>query len=236
MSLPQRQTFQDSRTIKVTTPKGSITSEKLVICTNGYSRNLPSVNLKNHQLPIWTYQIITEPLTQQQWASIGWHNRQAFEDNRQLVHYFRPTVDGAMGGGSVEVAFGSNMEKDINLKAWQHCENHLKWLYPQLQEVKIAHKWGGPTSVNLDMTPEIGYLNSNKIIYTLGCIGHGVSLTHLNGKLIAQLLSEQSSDLTDFWIVNRKAIRLPGDVISWLSAKTLTHSLSLVDKFEERGL
>ncbi|WP_298737688.1 FAD-dependent oxidoreductase [uncultured Psychrobacter sp.] len=53
-------------------------------------------------------------------------------------------------------------------------------------------------SSNLDMTPEIGYLNSKKIIYSCGCIGHGVSLTHLNGKLIAQLLSEQDSDLTDF--------------------------------------
>ncbi len=235
--------IQESKTIKVTTPKGSITSEKLVICTNGYTRNLPSVNLKSvnlkkHQLPVWTYQIVTEPLTVEQWQSIGWQNKQAFEDNRQLVHYFRPTVDGriTMGGGMVDVAYGSNMDKDINPKAWQHCENHLKWLYPQLNEVKIAYRWGGPTSVNVDMTPEIGFLNSKKIIYTCGCIGHGVSLTHLNGKLIAQLLSEQSSDLTDFWIVNRKAIRLPGDIISWCSAKAISQSLKLVDKFEERGL
>ncbi len=182
--------------------------------------------------------MVTEPLTQEQWDSIGWHKRQAFEDNRQLVHYFRPTADGriTMGGGRVDAAYGKNMDKDSNPKAWQHCEDHLKWIYPQLQEVKIAYKWGGPTSVNLDMTPEIGYLNSDKIIYTCGCIGHGVSLTHLNGKLIAQLLSEQNSDLTDFWIVNRKAIRLPGDVLSWCSAKALTGALTLVDKFEERGL
>lgn len=227
-----------SKTIKVTTPNGSITSDKLVICTNGYTRNLPRVNLKKYQLPVWTYQIVTEPLTPEQWQSIGWHNRQAFEDNRQLVHYFRPTADGriTMGGGMVDVTYGSNMNKDSNPKAWQHCEDHLKWIYPQLREVKIAYRWGGPTSVNMDMTPEIGFLKANKIIYTCGCIGHGVSLTHLNGKLIAQLLSEQSSDLTDFWIVNRKAIRLPGDIISWCSAKAISQSLKLVDKFEEHGL
>jgi glycine/D-amino acid oxidase-like deaminating enzyme len=91
-------------------------------------------------------------------------------------------------------------------------------------------------SSNLDMTPEIGYLNSKKITYSCGCIGHGVSLTHLNGKLIAQLLSEQDSDLTDFWIVNRKTIRLPGDIISWCSAKVLSQGLSLADKFNERHL
>lgn len=230
--------IQQSRTIKVITPKGSITSDKLVIATNGYSHTLSGLNLKRQQLPVWTYQIITEPLSNEQWQSIGWQKRQAFEDNRHLVHYFRPTVEGriAMGGGSIDVSYGDNMDKDSNAKAWQHCEDHLKWLYPQLQNLKIAYRWGGPTSVNLDMTPEIGYLNSNKIIYSCGCIGHGVSLTHLNGKLIAQLLSDQSSDLTDFWIVNRKAIRLPGDIISWCSAKVLSQGLSLADKFDERHL
>lgn len=230
--------IKESRTIKVTTPIGSVTSDKLVIATNGYSHTLSGINLKRQQLPVWTYQIITEPLSDEQWDSIGWQNRQAFEDNRHLVHYFRPTVDGriTMGGGSIDVSYGNNMDKDSNLNSWQHCEDHLKWLYPQLQDIKIAHKWGGPTSVNLDMTPEIGYLNSDKIIYTCGCIGHGVSLTHLNGKLIAQLLSEQNSDLTDFWIVNRKAIRLPGDILSWCSAKVLSQGLSLADKFDERSL
>ena len=63
-----------------------------------------------------------------------------------------------------------------------------------------------------------------------------VSLTHLNGKLIAQLLSEQDSDLTDFWIVNRKAIRLLGDIISWCGAKVPSRGLSLADKFDERHL
>ncbi len=230
--------IEEARTIKVTTPKGSITSDKLVIAANGYSHTLSGISLKRQQLPVWTYQIITEPLNEVQWQSIGWQDRQAFEDNRHLVHYFRPTVDGriTMGGGSIDVSYGKNMDKDSNIKAWQHCEDHLKWLYPQLQNIKIAHKWGGPTSVNLDMTPEIGYLNSDKIIYTCGCIGHGVSLTHLNGKLIAQLLSEQHSDLTDFWIVNRKAIRLPGDIISWCSAKVLSQGLSLADRFDERSL
>lgn len=230
--------IEESTSIKVKTPKGSITSDKLVICTNGYSHNVPGVNLKRQQLPVWTYQVVTEVLTQAQWESIGWHKRQAFEDNRQLVHYFRPTADGriTMGGGTVDVAYGDNMEKDVNQKAWEHCENHLKWIYPQLQDVKIAYKWGGPTSVNMDMTPQIGYLNSSKIIYTCGCIGHGVSLSHLNGKLIAQLLSEQNTDLTDFWIVNRKAIRLPGGALSWISAKVGSYSLGLVDRFEERHL
>ncbi|MGB2140526.1 MAG: hypothetical protein ACPHVZ_09205 [Psychrobacter sp.] len=33
-----------------------------------------------------------------------------------------------------------------------------------------------------------------------------------------------------------KAIRLPGDIISWCSAKVLSQGLSLADKFDERHL
>ncbi len=230
--------IQQKPFVEVTTPNGKVRSEKLVICTNGYSHNVMGGELKKAQFPIWTYQVVTEPLTDEQWKSIGWENKQSFEDNRQLVHYFRPTADGriTMGGGTVDVAFGSNMEKDQRTSSWKHCEEHLKWVYPQLKDVKVAYKWGGPTSVNVDMTPEIGFLESDKVIFTCGCIGHGVSLTQLNGKLIAQLLSEQTTDLTDFWIVNRKAVRLPGDILSWMGSNFINFSLNMIDRFEERGL
>lgn len=228
---------EDTR-IRIDTPKGHISSEKLVVCTNAYSHLLHGVNLGKKQFPGWSHQVVTEPLTDKQWESIGWKNRESFEDNRQLVHYFRPTVDGriTMGGGTVDTAYGTNMDKDNNEAAWMHCEQHLKWLYPQLEDLQIAYRWGGPVSVNMDMTPEIGFLNSERIIYTSGCIGHGVSLTQLNGKLIAQLLNGDQTDLTDFWIVKRKAIRLPGSLLSWVGANIICKALNTIDRFEERHL
>lgn len=225
--------------VAVVTPNGTIRARKVVLATNAYSRSIAGLpKLRSRQVPVWTFQVVTEPLTEAEWASIGWRNGQSLEDNRQLVHYFRPTVDGriTMGGGNVLIPWGDDLDHDFSPKIWRHCEQHLKWIFPQLAHVRMAYRWGGPVSVNADLTPDIGFIGDPRVIYSVGCIGHGVSLGHLNGRLIADLLGERKTDLTDFWIVDRKAIAWPPEPIS-VCAKTLIHrGLQLWDAFEEAGL
>ena len=86
------------------------------------------------------------------------------------------------------------------------------------------------------MTPEIGFVGDERIISSTGCIGHGVSLTHLNGRLIADLLNDNKTELTDFWIVNRNAIRLPGKVLSFLGSKAVRTTLKTADRLFERNM
>ena len=116
-------------------------------------------------------------------------------------------------------------------------EQHLKWMFPALSDIKIHYKWGGAVSVNIDMTPEIGFIGDRNIIYSTGCMGHGVSLTQLNGRLIADLVQEKDTELSRFWIVNRKALPMPpGNLLRYLGAKAVEGALKLVDKYEEGNL
>ena len=225
--------------IHLQTPAGGVTADKLVLATNAYSGTLKGLpQLRSRQIPMWTFQVVTAPLSAAQWESLGWKNQQSFEDNRQLVHYFRPTVDGriTMGGGAVTTPSGDSLDHDFSPHIWRHCEAHLKWIFPQLRDVPIEYRWGGPVSVNLDMTPEIGFLGDERVIYSTGCIGHGVSLTHLNGRLIADLLSGRKTELTDFWIVNRKAVHWPPEPLSFLGRQAILKGLQLWDYIEERKI
>jgi glycine/D-amino acid oxidase-like deaminating enzyme len=225
-------------TIRLRTAAGTVTAEKLVVATNAYSGALEGLpTLAARQMPMWTFQVVTAPLTAGQWESIGWKNQQSFEDNRQLVHYFRPTVDGriTMGGGDVTMP-PRGFDHDFAPRLWSHCEAHLKWIFPQLRDVAIEYRWGGPVSVNLDMTPEIGFIGDERVIYSVGCIGHGVSLTHLNGRLIADLLSGRKTELTDFWIVNRKAIAWPREPLAFLGRHVIHKGLRLWDYLEQRSV
>jgi len=225
----------------VQTDIATISAKKLVIATNAWTHDLKSSPRVAHvQAPVWTYQIVTEPLTPEQWEGINWRDRMSIEDNRQFVHYMRITKCGriTMGGGSIGIEYNDKkMDLWKNEKTWGELENHLKWMFPTLKDIKIHCKWGGCVSVNADMTPEIGFIDDHNIIYSSGCIGHGVSLTQLNGRLIADLVLEKDTSLTKFWIVNRRAIPMPpGNMLRFAGAKLIEGILKAVDFYEEDNL
>jgi glycine/D-amino acid oxidase-like deaminating enzyme len=232
---------RDKTSSVVQTDDATIKAKKLVIATNAWTHTLKkSPKVANVQAPVWTYQIVTEPLTPEQWKSINWGERMSIEDNRQLVHYTRITKCGriTMGGGSIGVEY-NNKKMDLwkNEKTWGDLEKHLKWMFPTLKDIKVNYKWGGCVSANVDMTPEIGFIGDSNIIYSTGCIGHGVSLTQLNGRLIADLVLEKETSLTKFWIVNRSAIPMPpGNLLRFAGVKLIEGILKTVDLYEEGNL
>lgn len=217
------------------TPGGQIVSQKLVFAANAYSHLLSPTRRK--QIPAWTYMVATEPLNDTQLKEIGWENRQGVEDARNLIHYYRLTPDRRllMGGGPVGLSYGGDMDRDRSESAWRHLEAHVRQVFPALAGVKITHRWGGPFSVTLDLTPALGYLGNVRAVYSLGCIGHGVSMTHLNGKTLSDLLLEKKTDLTDCWLVNRRVLPWPPEPLRLAVSAALRSYLQLEDWFNERG-
>lgn len=227
--------------IRLRTETGvDIEAGKVVLAVNAWAHTFDkSVGLRRKQRPLWTYQVVTEPLTEEEWADIRWDGRMSIEDNRHLIHYMRITKCGriTMGGGSVNSELGTAMDKWQCEKTWRNLEAHLRWLFPTLKNKPIAYKWGGAVSVNADMTPEICFLGDNRIIHASGCIGHGVSLTQLNGRLIADLVQEKETELSRFWIVDRKARSIPpGDLISYLGGRATGAVFDAIDWWQERSL
>jgi len=218
------------------TPQGTVTAEKIVFATNAYSHLIPGI--RNKQVPAFTHMIITEPLTKAQMDSIGWKNRQGLEDARNLVHYLRLTVDNrlAIGGSDVTITYGRDMEHDLNEKTFQQLEKDTIELFPVLKDVKFAFRWGGPVSVTLQMAPAIGMVGDQRAWYSLGCVGHGVAPTHLNGQTLADLLLERKTDLTSIWFVERKPIPWPPEPLRWVASQALLGYLHTEDWWYERRL
>ncbi len=200
----------------VETEQGRIQSDRLVLATNAYSVLFPE--LRRLQYPAFTHIVLSEPLSPRQYASIGWQGRMGIEDARDLIHYYRLTADHriAMGGGDVSIGYRTDLSKDLNVKIFDHLEKHVVEVFPQLKGLRFTHRWGGPVSVTLDMAPVIGYLGEDKkAIFAMGCIGHGVSMTTLNGRTIAELITGQQTERTEMFFVGRKVIPWPPGLLTY---------------------
>ncbi|MEZ5186235.1 MAG: FAD-dependent oxidoreductase [Candidatus Nanopelagicales bacterium] len=194
---------------RLSTPTGTVTASKVVLATNAWSHQFPPMAKK--QVPVWTYVVLTEPLADAQLDSIGWRGREGVEDFRDLVHYYRLTADNRllMGGRDISLGDGRGMDFDSSPSTWEHLRNDMRAIFPGLGDVRFSHAWGGPVSATLDMFPAIGYAGSRDVIYSIGCVGHGVSTTHLNGQTITDLVLERDTELTDVFFVDRKVVPFP---------------------------
>jgi glycine/D-amino acid oxidase-like deaminating enzyme len=221
---------------RLETPTGTVTADKVVFATNAYSHLFPQ--LRRKQVPAFTHMTATEPLTPEQLEPIGWQGREGLEDTRNLIHHYRLTHDNriTMGGGPVGFTFANNLDGDHSPSAWQEVESHFRVTFPHLRNVRFSHRWGGPFSVTIDLAPAMGYLGDSRAVFSLGCIGHGVSMTHLNAQALRDMVLERDSDLTDSPFVGRRVLPWPPEPIRLALGLAIRGILRVEDWAKEREL
>lgn len=227
---PIKEVNKISGKFEIKTEKGKVISEKILFATNAFSHLIPQI--KRKQVPAFTHIVLTERLSENKMSEIGWKTREGLEDSRNLIHYFRLTKDNRllMGGSDVSIAFGKNMNYDMNSKTFSNLEKFIGELFPPLKDVKIERKWGGPVSITVDLAPALGYVGDKNALYSLGCIGHGVSLTHMNGLTLAELFLEKKTERTSMFFVNRYTIPWPPEPIRFIVSHIIKGAMKLQDR------
>lgn len=198
---------------RLKTPGGTVSADRIVYATNGYSHRVPGMRFS--QIPAFTYVVVTEPLSDAQLAAIGWSGREGIEDGRNFMHYFRLLPDRRIlaGGGPGLVPFAGRMGHDSSPKAWAHLENFIVETFPQLRGIRVTNRWGGAFSMTPDFTPRIARLAGGSAVCSIGCTGHGVAMTQMNGQIVRDLVLDRKTDLTDLWFVDRRSLPMPPEPI-----------------------
>lgn len=174
----------------VHTLQGRIKAKFVVVAGNAYLGNLVP-ELASKSMPCGTQVITTEPLSDEVAASLLPQDY-CVEDCNYLLDYYRLTGDKRLiyGGGVVYGARDpANIEAIIRPKM-------LK-TFPQLKDVKIDFAWTGNFLLTLSRLPQVGRIGDN-IYYSQGCSGHGVTYTHLAGKVLAEALRGQAERFDAF--------------------------------------
>lgn len=163
------------------TALGSVSASLVILAGNAYLGEKLEPRLSRMSMPCGSQIIATEPLSADMALSLLPDNY-CVEDCNYLLDYFRLTADNRLlyGGG---VVYGAQDPADIDARILPLM---LK-TFPQLKKVRIDYRWTGNFLLTLSRMPQFGRLENN-VYYLQGDSGHGVTLTHLAGKLIAEVL------------------------------------------------
>jgi gamma-glutamylputrescine oxidase len=173
--------YDAGREVTVHTPQGRLRCQHLVLCGNAYLGAV-APRLARRILGVGTYIIATEPLDADRAGALLPSNA-AVADMNWILDYFRRTSDHrVLFGGRVSYSGVQPPHLADSMR------KRMVRVFPQLADVQVSYTWGGYLDITMSRAPDFGRLAPN-VYYLQGFSGHGMSLTGLGGKLIAEAVS-----------------------------------------------
>lgn len=175
---------------RVVTPKGVIRAEKIVLAGNGY---LPDLNgqISERVMPINSFIAATEPLGDERAAEVLAKDI-AVADDKFVVNYYRMSGDKRLlFGGRENYTLG--FPNDIS----GVLEKRIATLFPQIAGVNIDYHWGGTLGITMHRLPMLRQVMPG-VFAAGGFSGHGVALTGLAGKILAEAVAGDAERF-DLW-------------------------------------
>jgi glycine/D-amino acid oxidase-like deaminating enzyme len=167
----------------VMTERGSVSAREVIVATGAYTGS-ESPWLLKRIVPIGSYIIATEPLSETLAYEIGPRNRMMY-DSKRFLHYFRLTSDRRLLFGG-RASFVPESDQAIAESA-EILQRDMVSVFPQLVDVAIDYAWGGSIDFTADMMPHAGVFDG--IHYAVGYAGHGVALAAYLGAQVASAIA-----------------------------------------------
>jgi gamma-glutamylputrescine oxidase len=199
----------------------TVTARSLVLATNAFTPRLGY--LRNSIVPIQEYVAITPPLGRPKLEEIGWRRRIPANDARTEVFYLGLTRDNRIhiGGGRPGYRFNDGASHPDEA-AWHFDQLHreLVRLYPALSDTPFEVTWSGAVDWSLDGAPAVGRTGKHgNIFHGIGYSGHGVNLSSVFGRIIADLEAGREEWWKQYPFVNARVPYIPNEPFRWLDVK-----------------
>jgi len=167
------------------TNTGVISCQNLVLACNSYIGNL-APELAAKIMPVGTYVIATESLGEAS-AKALIANNMAVCDTNFVLDYYRLSADHRLLFGG-KVSYSGHEPQQLA----QAMKRDMLRVFPQLSNVAVEYAWGGFVDITQNRAPDFGRL-SRSIYYLQGFSGHGVNITGIAGKILAETIALENS-------------------------------------------
>jgi glycine/D-amino acid oxidase-like deaminating enzyme len=173
---------------RVKTSRQAFWTRNVFVGTSGYT-GAATPSLQKKIIPIGSFIITTEVLTDSLARELSPRNRQIY-DSKNYLYYYRLTPDNRMLFGG-RAAFFPETERTIR-KSAELLRRGMIEVYPQLLHTKIDYVWGGTLDFCFDIMPHAGQIDG--IYFAVGYAGHGVAMATWQGQKMAELIADGKTD------------------------------------------
>jgi glycine/D-amino acid oxidase-like deaminating enzyme len=224
--------------ITVTTPLADITARRVALATNAHKPLLRRV--QNYVLPVYDYCLTTEPLNNDQLASLGWKNRQGLSDISNQFHYYRLTADNRIlwGGYDAVYFYGGKMSAELESRpeTWAKLSQHFFETFPQLEGIRFSHAWGGAIDTCSRYSVFWGTAMDDRVAYAVGYTGLGVGSSRFGAAVMLDMLDDRPSPARNTAFVKRKPTPFPPEPFRFIGIQLTRWSLKREDRTGRRNL
>ena len=174
---------RDGRLV-IRTANGAVIARHLALCGNAALGNY-SRELARKIMGVATYIVATEPLGEARASELIRNNAAVTDTNFVLDYFRRSAYHRLLFGGRVSY---SGLDP---LGTTRATRARMLQVFPQLADTRIEHAWGGYVDITMNRAPHFGRLEPG-VYFVQGFSGHGIALTGIAGKLLAEAISGTS--------------------------------------------
>ena len=216
----------------VHSPYGSVYAQKVALATNVFT---PLVRrAKKYVVPVYDFQLVTEPLTQEQLDSIGWSGREGLSEAGNQFHYYRMTKDNEILWGGYDAIYNFRgkvrQEYETDAETYAHLAADFLDTFPQLKGIKFTHGWGGAIDTCSRFSPFWGKAYRGRVAYVLGFTGLGVGATRFGAQVMLDLLDGVDNERTRLAMVRKKPIPFPPEPFRFIFIRLTQWSINRADE------
>lgn len=218
---------------------GRLEARQAILATSAFPP--PLRRLRHWVLPVYDHVLMTEPLSSEQRAAIGWPEGQGVTDAGNRFHYYRLTGDGRIlwGGYDAIYHFGSRVDASLEQRDASHAmlARHFFETFPQLEGLRFSHRWAGAIDSTSRFTPLFGTALGGRVAYALGYTGLGVGSSRFGAQVALDLVHARRTERTALGMVRRRPIPFPPEPLRWLAVRLTQAELARQDARDgRRGL
>ncbi len=170
--------------------EGQVRARQIVVAGNASLGPLVP-ELDARIMPVGTYIIASEPLGEARARELL-PTDAAVTDINFVLDYFRLSADHRMLFGG-RVSYSGLTPPNLA----ESMRRRMVAVFPSLADVKVSHAWGGFVDITMNRAPHFGRIGQN-LYFAQGFSGHGMAITGLAGRLIAEAIAGDSARLDVF--------------------------------------